>query len=278
MANPAFVGMVLIAGLMIKGAVTGRLRAPEPDIDDVLPTGDTLNDIYSIDDIDDDLIGQKALLKVAPEAEDDSTFVVPEPRKRSVYPNVVNYEAVEAATEARRIVWDGRQIFFNLPQTYLQYYDNATESSQKIDIADTAQVLNQPLRRCAVDAHVKVQPAEVVDDGTLVSAQSSVGSLSGRQDDTTVPRELALVLHRPLCIPLPVGYRKFYVTAAGVAYEIVGRPIPKRRTRRGKKKRTPRPDADGENKENVGKKPQEKVKVNQLPPSRPALATLATAY
>lgn len=85
--------------------------------------------------------------------------------------------------------------------------------------------------------------------------------------DVTGLDDLPVALYRPLCIPLPVGYRKFYVTAAGVAYEIVGRPMPKRRTRRGKKKRALQLEVDGENKENeqngTNAVPKEKVRVQQ---------------
>ncbi|TCD65535.1 hypothetical protein EIP91_002544 [Steccherinum ochraceum] len=296
MTNPALVGMVLFAGLMVEGVVTGRLRAPEPDIDSILPTGDTIRDIYGIDDIDDELIGHQALLKVPSKEEDDGIFVVPEPPRATLSPSPpkdlcsnfmqspayvkpVNSEVVKAATVGRRVGWGGGQIFFNLPQTYLQYYDNAAEDSQhvvedfqNVIASSTALVLYQPLLRFAVDARVKTEPVGIDDDITLISTQPAVGSLSSRiPDDVTALTKLALVVYRPLCVPLPIGYRKFYVTAAGVAYEIVGRPIPKRRTRRGKKKKATQLDADVENKESVGDGPKHQVKVQQLS-SRPALA------
>lgn len=124
MTNPALVGMVLFAGLMVEGAVTGRLRAPEPDIDSILPTGDTLRDIYGIEDIDDELIGRKTLLKVPSKEEDDGTFVVPVPStspsplkdfcsnlmQRSAYVKPVNSEVVKAATVGRRIFRGGGQV------------------------------------------------------------------------------------------------------------------------------------------------------------------------
>lgn len=172
------------------------------------------------------------------------------------------------------------QIFLNLPQTYLQYYDNAAEDSQNVAggfrnvaVSNTALVLYQPLLRFTVDAHVKTEAVGIADDITLISSQPAVGSLLSRiLDDATAPRKLVLAVYRPLCVPLPVGYRKFYVTAAGVAYEIVGRPIPKRRTRRGKKKKASQLDADVENKESASDGSKHQVKVQQLS-SRPALGT-----
>ncbi|TCD62540.1 hypothetical protein EIP91_006745 [Steccherinum ochraceum] len=296
--------------------VTGRLRAPDPGTEGTTQAGNTPDNME-----DDSLKAPVTHLCQLP-----------------ISAKPANYEAVKAVTEARRIVWGGRQIFFNLPQTYLVYYGDTQEAGTKVEIDNIALVLYQPLAGPTVkdpdyaaadtagpeelalvlyrplskpsvtrfyitpdgiayefvDGLVvgrrprrsKKQRSRVFKAGSLAlvlydtrksriaDCRKFYGTPAGvvhavveSLADTTGLDDLPVVLYRPLCIAPPVGYRKYYVTPAGVAYEMVGRPIPKRRTRRGKKNKARQPEAESENKENEEPQqkvqPKEKVRVQQ---------------
>lgn len=95
------------------------------------------------------------------------------------------------------------------------------------------------------------QPRESQRHKFYVTEAGVVHKVVESSAGTTGLDALPLVVYRPPCISSLVGYRKFYVTAAGRAYQIVGRSMPKHRTRRSKKNKARKAEVDGEDKENA---------------------------
>ncbi|TCD69430.1 hypothetical protein EIP91_007555, partial [Steccherinum ochraceum] len=177
--------MVLVACSM----VTSRLRAHDPGTEGTAPAGNHPDNM------------EDTSLKAS----------VTHLRQLPISAKPANYEAVKAVTEARRIVWGGRQILFNLPQTYLLYYDNTPEADPEAEVDNTALTLYQPL------------VPFIAKDPDYAAA------------DTAGLEELALVLYRPLS---KSSVTRFYITPDGIAFEFVDGLVVGRRPRRSKKQRS----------------------------------------
>ncbi|TCD65532.1 hypothetical protein EIP91_002541 [Steccherinum ochraceum] len=229
--------VVRVSWLLVKRLVD-HLRPFHCRIEDTAATSDVYVDANDAIDCD----GTRLANSFIAEDEDTVTLGPPKPRIRA---KPASYGVVQAIKELSQGVWSGCQIFSNLPQTYLKYYYYGVAGQITIETESKTLISYRSLRPCTVESQAPDDfaraPSQPLGCSALVDTRTPI------EDDDSESYELTMIRYE-LPKPIAPGLRRFYVTGAGVAYDMAGRLIPRRRTRRGKKKKAFGPGAGDGNK------------------------------